>query len=420
MAAQYEVIFSSEVVGSGIIAGGMYYCTEGSELRVPKCGVSPKGVLGYDALAPDVNDLAAFPATFFKQGKIDDPANLVHHRVFMWSGSNDYIVETGVMQATVSVYQKYGLAPGNIVTNFTSNSGHGWPTLWINASSCSLPILPWMAGCNRDVASDILNLMWGAPLPHPRGVQVNANLFAFDQSLYVPAGISLSDSQVAQTGYIYIPTACSATPKALCKLHIAFHGCTQSYNTPGVGDTFVRYTGLNEWAESNSIVVLYPQIQYEVSNPGACWDYTGGIPNSFYNTSGQAGTVHNIVKKLMGGTVAKATFTCPAGGCATTTTTTTTTAAAGATTATLAATATPAGTGATPTASVADATPTSNVAGVTTPVATDAIHSTTAATTITKVATDLIISAPPMTTSANALRQTLATAVVLLCAYGVL
>jgi hypothetical protein len=41
-----QVIFSSEVVGAAVIAGGMYYCTEGDETRVPVCGEGDARSLG--------------------------------------------------------------------------------------------------------------------------------------------------------------------------------------------------------------------------------------------------------------------------------------------------------------------------------------------------------------------------------------
>jgi poly(3-hydroxybutyrate) depolymerase len=68
-------------------------------------------------------------------------------------------------------------------------------------------------------------------------------------------------------------------------VHVAFHGCRQS--AEAVGERFIREAGYNRWADSNRLIVLYPQTQaryglgYEggrwsyVYNPKACWDWWG-------------------------------------------------------------------------------------------------------------------------------------------------
>jgi len=55
-------------------------------------------------------------------------------------------------------------------------------------------------------------------------------------------------------GYIYVPKACADGLK--CKLHISFHGCSQTLDD--VDEDYVTLTGLNEVAEANNIIVLYP------------------------------------------------------------------------------------------------------------------------------------------------------------------
>ena len=54
---------------------------------------------------------------------------------------------------------------------------------------------------------------------------------------------------------------------------MAFHGCRQGREF--IEDRFARQAGLNEWAESNDIVVLYPQVASSLANPQGCWDWWG-------------------------------------------------------------------------------------------------------------------------------------------------
>jgi len=54
------------------------------------------------------------------------------------------------------------------------------------------------------------------------------------------------------------------------------HGCAQTL--ADVDDDFVTKTGINEIAEANNIIVLYPQAKKSMitpSNPQGCWDWWG-------------------------------------------------------------------------------------------------------------------------------------------------
>ena len=82
-------------------------------------------------------------------------------------------------------------------------------------------------------------------------------------------------------------------------MHIALHGCLQSFGN--IGEDYVRHAGYNEWADSNHIIVLYPQTTRRrlprcgMTNPQACWDWWGYLdadPDGLADLStevGQAG-----------------------------------------------------------------------------------------------------------------------------------
>ena len=78
---------------------------------------------------------------------------------------------------------------------------------------------------------------------------------------------------MAQEGVVYVPQACAEAPG--CRVHIALHGCAQSRETEGVGDTFVKESGFGEAADANRIVVLFPQAKASAANPYGCWDWWG-------------------------------------------------------------------------------------------------------------------------------------------------
>src|SRR6202035_795396 len=89
-----------------------------------------------------------------------------------------------------------------------------------------------------------------------------------------PSPLSLGD-----TGYVFVPKECEQG--AACRVHIALHGCKQD-----VGDIDRRYvddTGYNAWADTNRLIVLYPQTTvswYLPYDPEACWDWWGYVDQS--------------------------------------------------------------------------------------------------------------------------------------------
>jgi poly(3-hydroxybutyrate) depolymerase len=83
---------------------------------------------------------------------------------------------------------------------------------------------------------------------------LSGSLLSFGQDQFAPrndaAGISM-----ARTGYIFVPQTCSSG--ARCRLVLALHGCAQ--NSAAIGKTFINEAGINQWADRNDVVVLYPR-----------------------------------------------------------------------------------------------------------------------------------------------------------------
>ena len=96
--------------------------------------------------------------------------------------------------------------------------------------------------------------------------------------------------------YVYTPSGCGGGSE--CDIHVVYHGCDSSVEAPGKL-SIVKYAGYNEWAESNNLVILYPQ-----SLGVSCWDWTGatipGNSNTAYDTRAgiQTTTVNRIVDHL--------------------------------------------------------------------------------------------------------------------------
>jgi len=88
---------------------------------------------------------------------------------------------------------------------------------------------------------------------------------------------------------------------ALCKLVVALHGCEQGQSY--VGTAFVTNSGLNEWADTNSIIVLYPQaVPSSASypyNPYGCWDWWGYDDTSYASQPGsQVSAIWSMMQRI--------------------------------------------------------------------------------------------------------------------------
>jgi poly(3-hydroxybutyrate) depolymerase len=131
--------------------------------------------------------------------------------------------------------------------------------------------------CDYDAAGAMLQQLYG-PLNPPTDA-VEANLELLDQTTIRQDGDGLADS-----GYAYVPDHC-AGQAADCRLHISFHGCRQGKEF--LDERFAKLSGLNEWAESNRIIVLYPQVNKSPLNPQGCWDWWGYTGPDYDRKSGK-------------------------------------------------------------------------------------------------------------------------------------
>ena len=119
----------------------------------------------------------------------------------------------------------------------------------------------------------------------------------FDQREFAAASSGLDD-----IGFVYIPQSCTVNAGA-CAVHVVFHGCKQGARS--VGSSVYSSVGYNNWADSNKVIVLYPQVvatqasQLLPFNPDGCWDWWGYSGFNFQVKSGvQMAAVKAMVDRL--------------------------------------------------------------------------------------------------------------------------
>jgi hypothetical protein len=287
MAVQVHVAFSSLLKGAGVVAGGPFFCSNADiEIALTACMRVPEMIV--------LSELYFITSEFESHGYIDKLDNLKNDKVWMFSGTKDTEVYQGVMKKLNEYYGHYITDTSNLVTLFNYSAEHSFVTNNYG-NDCSYLGSPYINNCHLDGAGQILNHIHG-PLKPPTTMK-KSNIFSFSQSTYTPSdpkGIGMDT-----TGYAYVPTGCQSST-ATCKLHIAFHGCEQGHYF--LKDTYYMHTGYNEWAESNNIVIVYPQIYptYEPLNPMGCWDWWGytGLTTFCTKSGAQMKTMSNILTKF--------------------------------------------------------------------------------------------------------------------------
>jgi poly(3-hydroxybutyrate) depolymerase len=259
MAGQFHVAFSETVIGAGIVAGGPYGCAEGQlATALNRCTQTHVG-------APDAADLLRRAEDLAQQAAIDPLAGLAGDRVYVFSGTEDDTVVPAVVDQTVAFYRAAGVNEADIAYVDGIAAGHAFITE-SHGAACRVTASPYINDCDYDQAGALLRHIYGdlnAPSAEPGGAMI-----AFDQAEFLedPTAHGLDG-----TGHLYVPQSCGQG--ITCRVHIAFHGCRQTDEL--IGERFRTETGYNRWADTNDLIVLYPQAHRTLLNPNACWDWWG-------------------------------------------------------------------------------------------------------------------------------------------------
>jgi poly(3-hydroxybutyrate) depolymerase len=294
MAVQFHVAYSASVRGAGVFAGGPYYCAQGSVSTA----------LGPCMAASGSTNVASLIDTTLRNASarsIDPTANLSGSRVYLFSGTADSTVRPSVMNDLFTYYAQF-VASGNITFKNDLAAEHAMPTDSFG-NACGVKKDPFINNCGYDGAGAALQWIHG-PLARRNEGAPTGRLIPFDQSAFIPNPQSRS---MSNAGWLYVPQSCEAGRP--CKLHVVFHGCKQypsaSYfdgsRQVTFGDTYVRNTGYNRWADTNDMLVLYPQAYNGPNNPNGCWDWWGyDDPNYAKQTGRQMAAVKAMVDRIAG------------------------------------------------------------------------------------------------------------------------
>lgn len=286
MAVQYGVAFSASVRGVGVIAGGPYLCA-----WLPVNG----GIEGCMGGAPVGS--ASWGAALMQAalGQIDPAAGLAAQRIYLFSGTHDETVKPPVMAATRDFYVAAGVPPARLQWVGRLPAGHAFlaPDF---GGACGSNGPPYIERCTvrgqpYDQPKAVLQHLQGRLKPPAE--PLSATVRPFDQRAFGDEASGLD-----ATGFVYVPQACQPQGRG-CAVHVVFHGCRQGAAV--VGSDVYKSAGYNRWADSNRLIVLYPQaVATEVPfNPKGCWDWWGYTSLVFATRSGvQLSAIHAMVERL--------------------------------------------------------------------------------------------------------------------------
>ena len=299
MAVQFQVVHSKLVRGAGILAGGPYYCAEGSTWRALNNCMAPSP---WSPLPPQVQ-LRSRIETLAQSGRIDPLDNLRDDRVWLLSGGKDHTVETPVMDTLAAFYREW-LPTDAIHYVKPADAGHAMiSTAYPHPNACNTSEPPFINRCgDLDAAGELLKHLLGPSPLQAAAKTLHGEIISFDQRPFING--KPIDASLADEGYAYVPHACRSSA---CRVHVAFHGCRQS--VAQVDHRFIEGAGYNAWADSNRLIVLYPQTVPRngvaagswkwVYNPKGCWDWWGYSGIDYHTRDGvQIKAVRAMIDRL--------------------------------------------------------------------------------------------------------------------------
>lgn len=321
MTVQLHLAHSATFAGAGIIAGGPYRCAE--SFRAAAAIAEDAWTLNalyvcmnplVPSTAPDPEKLARVARETASQGLIDPIENLRDDRVYIFTGSADSVVYSSVVNTTRRFYELLGVAPAQIHYDDSVPSGHSIITDNPEDNPLDANRPPYINNGGFMQSRQILEHIYG-PLKPPTQ-RPDGRVVRFDQREFFDSNERASMSDF---GYAYVPRA--VEKGAPCRIHVALHGCKQGYNyvnyvnglpdlqnSVPYGNRYFTTTGYNEVADTNNLVILYPQAEGRdddvTQNPDGCWDWWGYTskevqhPDFYSKQAIQIQAIHRMVLRL--------------------------------------------------------------------------------------------------------------------------
>jgi hypothetical protein len=285
MTVQLHLAHSAGFAGAGVVAGGPYRGVEtfrasaalaedAYELNTLQLCMAPLT----PELAPRAQQSVQLAREAERDKLIDALSHLVRQRVYIFTGSCDNVVRSSVVAQTREMYRLLGVPDSQMAYSDDVPAGHSLITDNPEDSALSTNQPPYLNNGGFMQSHRILNHIY--PGLKPAAQRLTGRLLRFDQTEFFGRSPSAS---MGRFGYVYVPQAVEEGAPA--RVHIALHGCKQGYsyvnyvlgqadvaNQPPYGNRYITTTGYLSMADSNNLIVLFPQAQgcddSAAQNPG--------------------------------------------------------------------------------------------------------------------------------------------------------
>lgn len=269
LAMHFHHAHSERVRGIGLFAPRPYDCARGVQERVvDKCS-------GGGTPWPDSEQaLSEAHYSQLEQQRVVQPgALLTSDIVWVSRGEKNQQISADLTHAVVEWYRQSIHA--QYVTEVTYPAvANVWPTQSYGEDCTSQSLA--LGNCDLDAAGDMLAALYGFLEEASEQTQPISTI---DQAAILGDSTQPINRYFAPTGYAYVPRECAEG--SACSLHIALHGCSQR------AQEFALHSGLNRWADSNRLIILYPQAASGSGNPDGCWDWWGFSGDEYATLDGQ-------------------------------------------------------------------------------------------------------------------------------------
>lgn len=296
MTVQLHLAYSSTFIGAGVVAGGPFRCVE--SFRDASAILEDSLTLNalFVCMTPLIPKAGPNPEKLFRlaldaaeSGLIDDVSHVARSRVYIFTGTEDSVVKSSTVSTTLQFYRKLGVPADAIRYIDDVPAGHAIITSNPEDNELKLNRPPYINNGGFMQSHDILRHIHGDL--NPPADRLGGRIMRFDQTEFFGGD---ERACMAEFGYAYVPLA--VEQGAPCRVHIALHGCKQSYNYVNFvngqpdyenglpyGNRYFTTTGYNEIADTNNLIILYPQAQgvenSRFENPEGCWDWWGYTAN---------------------------------------------------------------------------------------------------------------------------------------------
>jgi poly(3-hydroxybutyrate) depolymerase len=325
MTVQLHLAHSSSFIGAGVIAGGPYRCVESFRGAAPVAEDAYVLNAEYICMSPlipkvgpNAEKLAALARQTADAGLIDPLSHLAGQRLYIFTGQNDAVLAPSVVRRTREFYLRLGVSPDDILFVDDQPAGHSI----ITDNPEDLPLdanrPPYINYGGYMQSHVILNHIYPGLAPAAAGL--GGDLLPFDQTEFL--GEDGPRASMGPLGFVYVPSGVKQGRPAR-GVHIVLHGCKQGYDyvefingrsafldQPPYGGRYMTTTGYNQMAESNDLIMLYPQARGDddnnAQNPEGCWDWWGytspaaDAPDYYSRNAVQIRALHAMLERLCG------------------------------------------------------------------------------------------------------------------------